>query len=393
MRWDIFCKVIDNHGDMGVCWRLAADLASRGERVRLWVDDAAALGWMAPAGIPGVEVVRWTVGSALCGSDRDVPAPFQAAVDAAIAAPEIANPNAPKSNGACAPCDVLVEAFGCDPEPAFLTHLAEVAAATGAALPVWINLEYLSAESYVERCHGLPSRVQGGPLAGATKWFFYPGFTAATGGLLREPGLARRQTAFDREAARSALGALPGQRLINLFCYEPPALGAWLRTLAEAAEPTLLLVAPGRARAAVESEVDNEIGIKRFSGNREQLSISYQPAVAQTCFDERLWAADLNCVRGEDSLVRAIWAGRALVWNIYPQDDGAHGQKLEAFLDWLQAPADLRRFHRIWNGTASGALSAMDLPAWTQCVLAARERLRQQPDLTTQLVGFALQKR
>ncbi|HEY0886111.1 MAG TPA: elongation factor P maturation arginine rhamnosyltransferase EarP, partial [Ramlibacter sp.] len=22
MLWDIFCKVIDNHGDIGVCWRL-----------------------------------------------------------------------------------------------------------------------------------------------------------------------------------------------------------------------------------------------------------------------------------------------------------------------------------------------------------------------------------
>ena len=393
MRWDIFCKVIDNHGDIGVCWRLAADLASRGEHVRLWVDDAAALDWMAPAGTPGVEVVRWTVGSALCGSDRDVPAPLQTAVDAPIAAPETANPNAPKSNGASAPCDVLVEAFGCDPEPAFLTHLAEVAAATGAAQPVWINLEYLSAESYVERCHGLPSRVQGGPLAGATKWFFYPGFTAATGGLLREPGLARRQATFDREAARSALGALPGQRLINLFCYEPPALGACLRTLAEAAAPTLLLVAPGRARAVVESEVDNEIGLERFADNRKQLSISYQPAVSHTCFDERLWAADLNCVRGEDSLVRAIWAGRALVWNIYPQDDGAHAQKLEAFLDWLDAPPDLRAFHRIWNGTAGGALAPVDLPGWTRCVEAARERLQRQPDLTTNLLEFVCGKR
>ncbi|MEO7887531.1 MAG: elongation factor P maturation arginine rhamnosyltransferase EarP, partial [Polaromonas sp.] len=43
LQWDIFCKVIDNFGDIGVCWRLAADLASRGHKVRLWVDDASAL--------------------------------------------------------------------------------------------------------------------------------------------------------------------------------------------------------------------------------------------------------------------------------------------------------------------------------------------------------------
>lgn len=50
LQWDIFCKVIDNFGDIGVSWRLAADLASRGQQVRLWVDDAKALNWMAPAG-------------------------------------------------------------------------------------------------------------------------------------------------------------------------------------------------------------------------------------------------------------------------------------------------------------------------------------------------------
>ena len=30
MSWDIFCRVIDNHGDLGVCWRLSVDLAQRG---------------------------------------------------------------------------------------------------------------------------------------------------------------------------------------------------------------------------------------------------------------------------------------------------------------------------------------------------------------------------
>ena len=33
MQWDLFCRVIDNFGDIGVCWRLAADLAGRGEAV------------------------------------------------------------------------------------------------------------------------------------------------------------------------------------------------------------------------------------------------------------------------------------------------------------------------------------------------------------------------
>ena len=58
-RWDVFCRVIDNHGDLGVCWRLACDLAERGAQVRLWIDDAAALAWMAPEGSLGVQVLPW----------------------------------------------------------------------------------------------------------------------------------------------------------------------------------------------------------------------------------------------------------------------------------------------------------------------------------------------
>ena len=46
MQWDVFVRVIDNYGDVGVCWRLACGLAARGEQVRLWLDDLTALDWM-----------------------------------------------------------------------------------------------------------------------------------------------------------------------------------------------------------------------------------------------------------------------------------------------------------------------------------------------------------
>jgi len=105
----------------------------------------------------------------------------------------------------------------------------------------------------------------------------------------------------------------------------------------------------------------------------------------------------LNAVRGEDSLVRALWAGRPLIWQIYPQDDGAHHAKLEAFLDWLDAPASLRQFHRTWNGIADTAgarsPSTPELNAWDACARAARERLFTQDDLATQLLGFVGKKR
>ena len=127
------------------------------------VSGLEAQAWMAPDGASGVTVERW----------RE-PLPHEQ------------------------PGDVVVEAFGCDPPAAFVARMA-----SAPMPPVWINLEYLSAEPYVERCHLLPSPQRNG----LTKWFFYPGFTPATGGLLRESALAARQ-ARAAVSASSTMGSV-----------------------------------------------------------------------------------------------------------------------------------------------------------------------------------------
>ena len=376
LQWDVFCRVIDNFGDIGVCWRLVAQLAAQGHRVRLWVDDASALQWMAPQGCAGVEVRPW---------------------------------HAPPPGADEPPPDVMVEAFGCEIAPEFIAYSARQASARGQnhSKPVWINLEYLSAERYVERTHGLPSPILSGPAAGWTRWYFYPGFTPATGGLLREPDLMARREAFDRAAwradHRAALGLgedAPGTRWVSLFCYEPAALAELLQRCE--AEPTRLLVTPGRPAAAVRAALHDKEGNggqaapQCSSTQRGQLSISYLLHRPQPAFDEMLWACDFNAVRGEDSLVRALWAGQALVWHIYPQHDNAHHDKLHAFLDWLQAPASLRRFHATWNGLDTAPLQWPDdatLAEWTLCIQHARSRLLTQDSLVTQLLGFVTEKR
>jgi uncharacterized repeat protein (TIGR03837 family) len=363
LRWDIFCRVIDNFGDIGVCWRLAVNLARRGQTVRLWVDDASALAWMAPEGAPGVQVLAWT-------------APFDA-------------------HGQT-PGDVLVEAFGCDIDPEFIANYAGSIRARGQKC-LWINLEYLSAESYVARCHTLPSPVMQGPGKGLAKHFFYPGFTSDTGGLLREADLLQRQASFDRTAWLAELGIdWQGQRLVSLFCYEPAGLAAMLQALAADDTPTRLLVTAGRATTAVRKLIDDEIGIQPLYNKGKQLSISYLPMFSQADYDHLLWACELNFVRGEDSLVRALWAGKPLVWQIYPQDDDAHHKKLNAFLDWLQAPASLRRTHRVWNGlpgaeandTTAPLVTTEALLEWQDNGQRARQTLLLQNDLVSQLLDF-----
>jgi uncharacterized repeat protein (TIGR03837 family) len=345
-RWDIFCTVIDNHGDLGVCWRLTRQLRDAGQRVRLWVDDASALAWMAPTAYQehGIQVLPWA--------------------DASQASALQALPSA----------DVWVEAFGCDIPEAFVAH----AVATRAQQPRWINLEYLSAEDWVPRMHQLPSPIMSGPAKGWSKRFFYPGFTPDTGGLLRETDLVARQQRFDRTAWRQqqAPNLAPDGLLISLFCYEPAALP---QLLAQGlGTPHHLLVTPGRPLAAVQ---------KALAGMAEHPYWSALPYTDQNGFDEMLWACDLNFVRGEDSLVRALWAGQPFIWHIYPQDDNAHHAKLEAYLEWMQAPESLRQAHRVWNGMEAGELPVIDstvLADWSVCVQAARHSLLKQRDLVHQ---------
>lgn len=338
MRWDLFCRVIDNHGDAGVCWRLARDLAGRGDAVRLWIDDARSLAWMAPQGARGVEVMPWE------------------AAEAAV------------------PLDVVVEAFGCDPPATFVARMAALAQP-----PVWINLEYLSAEDYVERSHRLPSPQSVGPGAGLVKWFFYPGFTAATGGLLRERGLLGRRAGFDAAAWREAQGLPQADtaRLASLFCYP----GAPLQWLVDAlADRPTVLCAPG--------DGPPDLPAVRWP---ETVTLRRLPWLTQDGYDRLLWSCELNVVRGEDSFVRAMWAGAPFVWHVYPQHDGAHAAKLEAFARRFGA-AEVPGLPALWggfNGLQAPPPAWPDEAAWRRACGRWRERLAAQEDLTTQLRRFA----
>ncbi len=367
--WDVFCQVIDNFGDVGVCWRLCADLAARGHTVRLWLDDPQALHWMAPGALEGA----WS-GVSVCArsqaSDPDVLA-------------------------ALAPAQIWVESFGCDLPEAFVATRAQ---SSFSQPPLWINLEYLSAEAFVERCHRLPSPVMSGPAKGWTKYFFYPGFTPRTGGLLREPGLLHKRSAFGpaqrRQWLRSHGVEDRGEMLVSLFCYASAPAERLLAQLSALDTRVHLLVTAGQAQSLVEQT------LARTGQTPGQLRISDVPLLSQTAFDTLLWACDLNFVRGEDSLVRALWAGRPCVWQIYPQDDGAHRLKLQAFLETLDAPPEVRAWHAQWNGLAPwGAPLALPLCAsqppetgqsgdWRAWAQAVPQRLAQQSDLLTQLCDF-----
>jgi uncharacterized repeat protein (TIGR03837 family) len=256
--------------------------------------------------------------------------------------------------------------------------------------PAWINLEYLSAETYVERSHGLPSPVNVAPGRVLEKRFFFPGFTDRTGGLLREPGLLAARQAFDRAGwlREQGIATQPGERMVSLFCYDNPALPGLLDALGTA--PTLLLAAPGAPAVQVGALLGATL-------RRGALRAHLLPWLTQPGYDRLLWSCDMNFVRGEDSFVRAQWAGRPFVWQIYPQQGGAHGAKLHAFLDRLlddaAIAAPLRTFWLGWNGLQPLPATLPSHEPWRALCESWRDKLLAQPDLTTRLLGFARKTR
>jgi len=302
--------------------------------------------------------------------------------------------------------EVLVEAFGCEIPPEFLSAwLAEPL--PGHTSPVagrcWLNLEYLSAEAYVARSHALPSPVQHGPAAGCSKWFFYPGFTPQTGGLLREAGLIERMTAFEAKEAESWLQSLglqvatPGSALplrVSMLCYEPAALATLLRQWSArglAGRPVELLVTPGRSALAVKAAMAETNSPLDSAG----LRITCLPWLSQQDYDKLLWACDMNFVRGEDSVLRALWTGKPFVWQIYPQQDGAHLPKLAAFLQQNQLTGAAQNFHAAWNDSSQPLpeVDAGALADWQAQTRAARARLLSQDALGDSLLKFVAKNR
>ncbi len=393
MHIALFCQVVDNFGDIGVCWRLArqwvaegsvvagADMARDGAvaggvialsanlRVTLWVDDLLSFQKICAAVDPA-RSQQWIEG-VLVRHWQDA---------------ELAD------------CDVVVEAFGCHLPP-------QMDAAMRMRRPKWINLEYLSAEPWVETCHaGASPQVNG-----LTKYFFFPGFTAKTGALLAERDLQSRRQAWladeDGQAAfwhQLGWSARPQALLVSLFCYPHAPLAGLFAAWEQQASRVLCLVPHGVAPTAVADffAVAESTLLPGARLQRGGLTLQIIPFVDQPAYDHLLWQCDLNIVRGEDSFVRAQWAARPFLWHIYPQQDEIHLEKLQAFLSRYGArvPGPMSSLAQslamAWNRGEPGEVAAIwpefatQLARWRVHAANWVEEMAQNGNLADNLVQF-----
>ena len=294
MRWDIFCQIVDNYGDAGICWRLARSLSSiHGQEVRIFCDDLPTLNLLA-SGVDHAIMDRVKI-LPLEASHSNTRHPVQAP-------------------------DVVIEAFGCDLPKRYLAGLF-----IAAIKPIIINLEYLSAEPWIMDFHGKPSPQS----HGIPKYFFFPGFQDLAGGLLLDPiPLAGELTAqkIPQDLREAWLKLRPKAKRISIFCYPGAPLQKWLDDLGTLKEDFDILLTHGHSEILA-------LSMRKQTSLPENLQLVSIPFISQDEYDWMLSQCDFNIVRGEDSFVRAQLAGKPFIWHIYQQNDQAHEVKLRAFLD------------------------------------------------------------
>lgn len=361
MCYDIFCKIVDNYGDIGVCWRLAKQLANETPlKVRLFIDDFAVASKLIPRLnfnqpnqlIENIEILHFNQVDTL-------------------------------------PADVIIEAFSCGlPEP--YLQQAAVRKCT------WINVDYLSAEHWVDDFHAKPSPH---PSLSLTRYFFFPGFTPQTGGLIREKNLLSQRDAFQADLSRQAafwqrigVNEVNASALkVSLFCYPQANIADLIAALEHHTQPVMLLVANNKLLTEFNT---------LFSKQRENPTIVQLPFLTQEDFDCLLWACDLNFVRGEDSWIRAIWAAKPFIWQPYIQTENTHFLKLKAFIDLYYQDCKQKEMvwkaHEYWLAEAQSRSALQNyLNSLENIANFTRQKsaeLAKQTDLTRNLITFAKSK-
>lgn len=347
MLFDIYCRVVDNYGDAGVCLRLSRLLRDLGHQVQLFCDDLAVLRTIARPDDDS-ESLRFL--------------PFEAE--------------------SSKKADAVVEAFLCHlPE-----HRAQQIRQDGTIV---ICLDYLSAEKWVEDFHILSS-----PGSFAHCYYFYPGFTQKTGGLLLEPE-------FRNMASKAHAFCAGDVRKATLFSYHNEAVSDVLTLLKGSALPTHFTLFEGLPLENINNLMGTNLQVgDEYSDGR--LSFTISPMVSQSEYDQLLCAADLNLVRGEDSIVRAMYCGRPFLWQIYPQDEDTHIVKLKAFMDlffeasgaFVQTKEELWQLMLCYNQRAARPELSFDEfeLRWRELTAAFQRYLFTLPNLAQSLADFAAQK-
>lgn len=356
-HWDIFCKIVDNFGDIGICWRLAKQLQHEHQlHIRLFIDDLNVAKYLIPAldtslaqqTIQNITIVSWSTNTTFTHNAQ-----------------------------------VVIESFACELPPQYLALMHPDT--------IWINLEYLSAEAWVDDFHAKNSKR--GQL---TRHFFFPGFTSKTGGLLREHDIVK---AKKQHLLKSSTFPAHDHLKVSLFCYPHAPIASLLTAIANSNQQVSCYVPNSNILSSVAKFFERESLHPGDQLTYKNLTLNVIPFLSQDDYDKLLSSCDLNFVRGEDSWIRAIWAGKPFIWQPYLQTEQTHIKKLHAFLNFYYSdcpPTSKESIFALHDAWLSQEISG---PTW-QAYLIHLDKIKQyaaqqsythsqQTDLATKLVIFS----
>ena len=302
---DIFCEIIDNFGDIGVVYRISKELKKIFQNVRI-----------------RIVLNRLEEFKAINKKVKD--ADYQE-IDGLICVTEKYVKENMESFGVS---DVFIEAFGCNVPEEYVKAAKENS-------KLWINLEYLSGEKWIEDFHLCESLIDSKTLK---KIFFMPGFSEKSGGVIIDSGFLERMK-FGKENRDEVFKKyfkdfdLKDKFIGTVFSYEKNFENL-LETLKNYEKETVLLLMGEKTQKSF-SEILKK-NLTEDYGNivkYGKITMIYSDFFSQEEYEEIISASDFNFTRGEDSFVRGIILGKPFMWHIYLQEEKAHMDKIKAFTE------------------------------------------------------------
>ena len=302
---DIFCEIIDNFGDIGVVYRISKELKKIFQNVRI-----------------RMVLNRLEEFKAINKKVKDID--FQE-IDGLICVTEKYVKENAETFGTA---DVFIEAFGCNVPEEYIKRAKENS-------KLWINLEYLSGEKWVEDFHLCESLIDSKTLK---KIFFMPGFSEKSGGVIIDSGFLERMK-FGKENRDEVFKKyfkdfdLKDKFIGTVFSYEKNFENL-LETLKNYEKETVLLLMGEKTQKSF-SEILKK-NLTEDYGNivkYGKITMIYSDFFSQEEYEEIISASDFNFTRGEDSFVRGIILGKPFMWHIYLQEEKAHMDKIKAFTE------------------------------------------------------------
>lgn len=303
---DIFCEIIDNYGDIGVVYRTAKELQKifPKSKIRAFLNkldefkkiNSQVLD-LPSQNIDGIEYITF----------------------------DYLRDNANKLLTA----QVIIEAFGCQIPKEYM----EIAYDNSELL---INLEYLSAEDWIEDFHLQSSPLGRGKLK---KVFFMPGFTEKSGGVIADSNYLERiqrvleNKEFYEKKYLSDIEDRENKIIGTLFSYEKN-FTPLLEDLKKLDKDVVILAMGEKTQDSLRKILKN-FSIEDFRNSLKygKIEIRFLNFLNQEEYEELINIVDFNFVRGEDSFIRAVLTGKPYMWHIYCQEEYAHMDKIEGFLD------------------------------------------------------------